>query len=370
MTFYSRVHLEDHILLRDLASHLSDVRTSTATLLADLAEVDVRKLYVPASYPSMFMYCVHEHHMSEDMAYKRIQAARSARRFPALFPALADGRLHLTAVVLLAPYLSSGTADELIAAATHKTKAQIELLLAERFPKPDLPTLVRAIAAHAASDAPAVRPVVPSIAPNAPTCMELVPEPAVPSGEPNAMTCMVPLATPPAPRPKITPSSPGRFALQLTMGQVTHDLLREAQALLGHAVPSGDVEAVLQRALSEIVERLKKQKFADCVHARPMRGSTDSRYIPAEVKRAVWDSDGGQCTFVSESGRRCEERASVEYDHVEPVARGGESSTDNLRLRCRAHNYYAAELVYGSEFMRWKRQQAREGGARVSSSSA
>ena len=362
MTTYSRVHLKNDVLLRNLASHLSQDRTNTATVLADLGEVDFRKLFVPASYPSMFMYCVYEHHMSEDMAYKRIQAARAARRFPALFPALAEGRLHLTAVVLLAPYLNPATADELIAAATHKTKAQIELLLAERFPKPDLPTLVRAIAPPA-SEALAARPVDPSIAQNTPTCMELVPEPVVPSTGANAVACTVPLATPRAMRPRLTPRSPARFALQLTMGQVTHDLLREAQELLGHVIPSGDVEAVLQRALGEMGGthrrwvRLKQQKFADCVHARPMRGSTDSRNIPAEVQRAVWKRDGGQCTFVSDSGRRCEARTRVEFDHVDPVARGGESTVDNLRLLCRVHNHDEAELVYGHELMAGKREQ-------------
>ena len=183
MKTYSRVHLKDEVLLRDLALHLSQDRTNTATLLADLGEVDFRKLYVPASYPSMYLYCLYEHHMSEDMAYKRIQAARAAWRFPAIFPALAEGRLHLTAVVLLAPYLSPDTADELIMAATHKTKAQIELLLAERFPKPDLPTLLRAVAAPAPVDAVAPAPAVPSSVPNAPSWIEpLVPEPVVPSG--------------------------------------------------------------------------------------------------------------------------------------------------------------------------------------------
>ena len=259
MKSYSRSQLTDDGLLSTLATRLSLDRNTTADLLADLAEVDARKLYVPAGYPSMFLYCVHEHHMSEDMAYKRIQAARAARRFPAVFPALAEGRLHLTAVVLLAPYLRPETADELIAAATHKTKAQVELVLAERFPKPDLPTLLRAIAAPATGDTLPARPIVPSTVPNAPICMEpLVPEPVVPSDASNALTCMVPISSQAASHAKIAPSSPGRFTLQLTMGQVTHDPLREAQALLGHAVPSGNIEAVLERSLREMVERLMR----------------------------------------------------------------------------------------------------------------
>ncbi len=74
-------------------------------------------------------------------------------------------------------------------------------------------------------------------------------KPAVPSDSPDSLTFMVPVSSPVSPHATIAPSSRGRFTLQLTMGQITHDLLREAQVLLGHAVPSGDVEAVLQRAL-------------------------------------------------------------------------------------------------------------------------
>jgi len=82
-------------------------------------------------------YCVGELRLSADAAARRIQAARAARRFPAIFDAVAEGRLHLTAG-LLAPHLTEGTAEELLAAATHKTKSEIEQLLAEWFPKPDV----------------------------------------------------------------------------------------------------------------------------------------------------------------------------------------------------------------------------------------
>jgi hypothetical protein len=56
----------------------------------------------------------------------------------------------------------------------------------------------------------------------------------------------------------------------------------------------------------------------------------------------------------------------LEFDHILPVARGGESTADNLRLRCRAHNQYEAERTFGAEFMRQKREarQARNGTAK------
>src|SRR2546426_7676486 len=115
MERYARSHLANQTLLCHLTTHLGQERGSTAEFLADLAEVDARRLYVPAGYPSMYEYCVGDLHLSEDAAFKRIRVARAARRFPAIFAALADGRLNLNAVVLLAPYLTPETADELLA---------------------------------------------------------------------------------------------------------------------------------------------------------------------------------------------------------------------------------------------------------------
>src|SRR6266487_4378122 len=93
----------------------------------------------------MFAYCVHELRLSEDAAYKRIQAARVARRFPVLFEALAEGRLHLGAVGLLAPYLTPENATDLMALATQRTKAEIEALIAERFPRSESMGLMPAL---------------------------------------------------------------------------------------------------------------------------------------------------------------------------------------------------------------------------------
>jgi hypothetical protein len=107
---YSLAHVSDQALLRDLASVVAHERGATAVVLAHIAEVDRRKLHVPAGYPSMYLYCVHVLRLSEEAAFKRIHAARAARRFPAIFTALAAGRLHLSAVVMLAPHLTEGSA--------------------------------------------------------------------------------------------------------------------------------------------------------------------------------------------------------------------------------------------------------------------
>ncbi len=133
----------DHVLLRDLAALVARDHLTTAEMLAHLGEVDARRLYLPAACDSMHTWCVRVLHLSEDCAEKRLQAARTARKFPLLLEALAAGRLHLTAINLLAPYLTEANAAELAAAATQRSCAEIRQMLAERFPRPDVATSVR-----------------------------------------------------------------------------------------------------------------------------------------------------------------------------------------------------------------------------------
>jgi hypothetical protein len=341
MPTYSLSHLSDGDLLRRLAALVAQDRATTVELVAHIAEVDERKLFLPKGHPCMYDYCVRELHLSHDAALKRIRAGRTARQFPAIFEALAEGRLHLTAVVLLTRHLTAENAAELLPAAEHRSKGEIVQLLAERFPQPDLPTRLEAVAPQAPADGPVV-PEPLNQPPGGVRQSPLVPEPV----------------TSTAPWPKVAPLSAGRYALQVTIGQGTHDTLRYAQALLGHAVPSGDLAEVLDRALEALVAQLEKQKFAATRRPRPQRSSADPRHIPAHVKRTVWERDGGQCSFVSEAGQRCTARARLEFDHVDPVARGGEATVEGIRLRCRAHNQYEAECVFGAGFMSDKRAEA------------
>ena len=129
---YWRGSLPDHVLMQNLAAHFKDEYGATAALLADLAEVDERRLFAPEGYDSLRSYCVGVLKCTPDAAAKRIHAAHAARSFPALFDEVAGGRLHLSAVILLAPHLTPDNAGELLAAAAHKTTREIRQLLAAR----------------------------------------------------------------------------------------------------------------------------------------------------------------------------------------------------------------------------------------------
>jgi 5-methylcytosine-specific restriction endonuclease McrA len=344
--------LSDAVLLRELAALVARDRVTTAALLAHLAEVDARRLYLPAAHPSMHAYCVRELHMSEDAAYKRIQAARAARRFPLLLTAVEDGRLHLAAVCLLAPHLTADNVEDLVAAATHRRKFEIEALLAERFLRPQLPqAATRAAVGDAPQASAQLAPGQVAAAPSAPD----------PGREPETEATAAQALTPAA------PAAAERVLVSLALARGTYEKLRYAQALLSHAVPSGSIEQVIDRALDALIIQLEKRKFAATQQprsrTRPPRGAGPSaRTVPAHVRRAVWDRDRGQCTFIGASGRRCESRRWLEFDHVQPVALGGRATVEGIRLRCRAHNQYEAERVFGAEFMRGKRARRRHAG--------
>jgi hypothetical protein len=79
------------------------------------------------------------------------------------------------------------------------------------------------------------------------------------------------------------------------------------------------------------------------------------RYVPAAIRRAVFERDGGRCTYVSASRERCRETHGLELHHVRACALGGEHSEAIIVLRCRAHNALAAEDEFGRDFVDQRR---------------
>ena len=115
----------------------------TAELIAYLAEVDARKLYLVHATPSMFVFAVTKLGFSEDEACRRIEAARLARRFPCIFRRIERGEVSLSVLGRLKSFLTDENAVELLDAARGRTVREVERVLAARFPKPDIPDSIR-----------------------------------------------------------------------------------------------------------------------------------------------------------------------------------------------------------------------------------
>ncbi|WP_449658163.1 HNH endonuclease [Anaeromyxobacter paludicola] len=214
----------------------------------------------------------------------------------------------------------------------------------------------------------------------------------------------------PASRPELRPVSEESYSLRLTLDAAFKGELDQLRQLLSHKLPNGDLAAVLREAVRCAIEKHgkrrgavapkkvraqakgtgKKEGSAEGIEERgttakdraapaaprahalaagPETGGTARdrqrrarRAIPAALRREVWARDGGQCAWRGEDGRRCESRWQLELDHVIPVALGGATTADNLRLACRAHNILSAERAFGREHMaRFRRAESRQG---------
>lgn len=234
-------HLSDAELTSEVARLVRAERAATASLLASLAEFDRRRLFLPAGYSSLFVYCRDHLHLGDGASYRRIEAARASRRFPPALELIAGGFITLTNFVLIAPFLSEANHVQLLEEITHKTRPEVEVIVARLKPKPDVASLIRRV--------PAVRTPSPENHP-----VETNREKAV------SPVPAIAVATRSSSRPIVAPLSPERYKLQITMSQETHDTLREVQALMRHSIPSGDVALILERALTCLLQELRRRK--------------------------------------------------------------------------------------------------------------
>ena len=323
--------LSDETLLDAVERAVATERHATAKLIALLGEIDTRRLYLGQGCSSLFTYCTQALHLSEHAAYGRIEAARAVGSYPVILEMLADGALTLTAIGLLRQHLTADNHQRVLTAARHKSKREIEAIVAGLRPQSDAPTIVRKL--------PIAKP--------SPTAASLPMASPPDAASPHAIEPIASAATM-AKRPVVTALAPERYKIQFTVSAATHAKLRRAQDLLRHAVPTGDPAEIFDRALTKLLDDLERRKLATAKRPRPAAETSRprSRHIPAGVKREVWARDGGRCAFVGAQGR-CTETGFLEFHHVEPFAVGGVASCRNIQLRCRAHNVFEAELFFG-----------------------
>jgi len=333
--------LSDHDLLDRLAALAFKEREASAELVAHLAVLDARpSLYAAQGYGSLFAYCTEALGLSEDAACNRITVAKTCRRFPAILESLASGAMSLTSIRLLHQHLTAENCEAVLAKASGRSRREIEALVAELAPRPDVPTSVRKL------------PIPVSSAPAGAVSTSTAGE--GPGTIPTVNVPPQPVAAPPtARRPLIENTSPERYRVQFTIGKESHDRLRRLQALLRREIPDGDTGVIVERALALLLQKVESAKVGAARNPRPIRPGTDrlasseSRDVARRDKRIVWQHDSGQCAFVSRDGHRCTERAFLEFHHVKAFALGGPTTAENLSLRCRRHNQYEAEVVFG-----------------------
>src|SRR5512134_1550034 len=171
--------LSDCDLLARLEVLAADERAASVELVAHLAILDTRpSLYAADGFGSLFAYCTQALRLSEDAACNRIEAARACRRFPRILDLLASGALSLTTLRLIGRHLTIENHEDVLARAANRSRREIEVLVAELAPRPDVASLVRRLPDPkqrqmpvAAVEAPAATAPAPTPAPAPPVLL-------------------------------------------------------------------------------------------------------------------------------------------------------------------------------------------------------
>jgi hypothetical protein len=324
-------NVSDDELLRSVSLMVGNERKNLARMVAHLAEVGERRLHLKIGCSSLFDYCLRRLGFSEGEAFRRMTAARLARRFPVIFELLADGDIHLCALCELRDVLTQDNHRTLLAEASRKTKIQVKELVARQFPRPDVSSSIRRLPAPARVTTehlslPAAGEAAPPIAPSP--------------------------ATPPPPRPAhppvVEPLSEDRYRLQLSASSELKRKLEVARDLTSHTNPSGDLAVVVERALDLLIDKLQRERFAQTKRPfKDVKRDPNNRRVSNAVRREVVERDGLQCSYVSPDGQRCPSRRFLQFHHVHAWALGGRSETSNARIYCAEHNQLLAEQDFG-----------------------
>jgi 5-methylcytosine-specific restriction endonuclease McrA len=346
--------LSDSELVARLPRLVQTERHAVADVIEHLVEMERRRLYLSHSASSLYRYCIDVLGYDEDAALKRHRVAKLALRLPQVLAELRAGTLHLTGLFLLAKHLTEENASELLGEARGKSRRKIEELIARWFPRSDVP----------ASIEPSSEPVAELRGgPNGQLLLGGARSPVAGAGP----TCSGAGAGAPG---RLEPLSPSRVRVQFTARTELYDKLEQARELLSHALPSGDLGELFERALDALIDQETRKRFGVKKPRKPRKLEPGSRHVPVQLERAVWERDGLQCTYVDAEGRRCGERRFLTIEHRMPFALGGPTTLENLCLLCRAHNQESARQVFGEALIdakiRARKQQAADRAAAIS----
>lgn len=410
--FWQLRHVSDAGIRHEL-NHLlrSDARTE-ARIVAHLAEVHRRKLYLKDGLGCLFKYCQGQLGLSESQAFHRMTAARIARQFPIVFEMIERRRIHLSGLAELRDFLTADNHRELLELAAGKSKRRIKELLASRFPGEAAPDAVRKLPAGRVEPITSVGPNVARGVRGSASEPTLTTSTASASLADSATAEIRPLEqdaeansipSPAAeesstfgsnPESNSVPLAPSdiRYRIQFDAGSRLKAKLELACALSSHSNPRGDLEALFEHALDAYVEQLQKRRFAQVkrprvkkANAEPAttRGAQDAddatarsvgplartraqgrrpkqrAHISHETRRSVVDQGGLRCSFVAPNGQRCDEQAFLQFHHDRPWSRRGSDEAANLALLCAGHNRLLAEQEFGSRHVEQRIAEAR-----------
>jgi len=338
-----------------LAGLLAREREALAHFISELAGFDAQRCWEPLGYPSLFEFLTRELRMSRGNAFYRTKAVGLVQRFPEVLEALHEGKLCLSCVPEVARVLTEANRAEVLPRFFHLSREDAKLLSVELVPR-DVVPVREVVSVVKPANAPALAVPPPALA-LVPQCE---PVQLLNSADPKALD-RTGEPPPPPPRPEAIEPLTGQLSrISLTVSRELCAKIKAAQLALSHAHPGATIADLLELGVdTALAQDARRKGLVKKPRARPGDAPPpppDSEHIPAEIRRAVWERDGGCCQWKLARGEICGSRYRVQYDHIRPKAQGGETTMANLRLLCQRHNLLAARQAYGEKLMRQYRR--------------
>jgi hypothetical protein len=306
--------LRDQELLDSVRELVSAERQLLTKILHHLREVERRRVHCDVGCGTLFDFAVKELKYSESQAGRRIQAMRLIKELPEVERKIEEGTLNLSHISQAQAFFRSeanGTPQQPPKPTTPQRKREVLKLLENKSARDGQKALI-----------------------------EIGGSVALPR-ERERVLC--------------EDKSEVRFVMDQDLKQKFDDI-RSYLGAVGHG---GSFADFLRAMADTLLSLLKIKKFGRRRASRmgtqgvvtangegtPSRSlpatqrsvpraeciSPNPRYISPEVREAVWVRDKGACTG-------CGKRSILNFDHILPVASGGQSTIDNLRLLCFACN--------------------------------
>lgn len=368
--------VETRQLVQRMKGQLGAEREVLLEFLLHLVEFDRRRGYLEYHRNSLWEFCEHDLHLEDHANFNRTTTVRVIRRFPQVIEFLRDGRLSMSAVVAMKDVLrDDATANRLFEDAAGKSKSQVEKLVAGM----KAPIVNTEAKVTKLPPAPVIEPspVVAElrageIAAAAAASTDAVPEPP---SQPLPAGPVLLLVHPTQRHDDVRPVSADQYRITMIVDSEFMNTVERARNASSHAIPDGNLQAVILRGLEALITKAgkrtgtipvrgtKRQTVTEVADTRSASGAGASHerahaarqskrdHISRDLVRAVFERDGDACVWKQPGGNACGSKHQLELDHVRPVALGGETVLSNLRVLCHAHNQQAAREAFGEAFM-------------------
>jgi hypothetical protein len=307
--------ISNQTLLETTQKLVLEERKLNLDILHNLKEIELRKLHLELGFSSLFEYTVQSLGYSEDAAYRRISAMRLIKSLPQIEEKIASGSLSLTSACKIQSFFRQEEKQSKAAQVKSKLSTPDQKL-----------TWIKSLENKSTRDVE------------------------------KEILKLNPMAIP---QEKVRTLSEDKTEIKIIIDEELKTQLDQLKHLLSHRLisqinPNITYQELIKYLVKMGLDKLDPaRKTAKSLGAPKVETQTPlkkkiSRYIPSTIKHEVYLRDKGCCSFrTQKTHQKCNSKHLLQYDHIQPMAFGGETTPNNLRLLCANHHKLVTERVFG-----------------------